>query len=106
MGEILVPKPISFERKGQHEFTKPIAKVSKELNIIIDKLLAIASGDDVKAAERACSKLLDYHMSMVESKNKDDIARKLLSLKNGAPQNLEKEDNTPTIDFNNVIEIN
>lgn len=106
MGDVLVPEKVNFERKTRHDFVKPINLVAKELEGIIAKLLKLADSEDEKIALQAMSKLLDYHKTMVEAKDKDELQRKFAQLKFGGPQNLVPEkDALPSVDFTRIQEV-
>jgi hypothetical protein len=104
--QLLVPTEISFNRRQAHPLQKTSKALSKEIESIIEKLLKLCNSQDEKTSERACSKLLDYHIEMISAIEKDEITRKLLSIKHGnGSRDLEESDNMPMIDFNSIQNI-
>ena len=104
--QLLIPTEISFNRRQAHPLQKTSKALSKEIDSIIEKLLKLCDNEDVKVSERACSKLLDYHMDMISAIEKDEITRKLLSIKHGnGSRDLEESDNMPTICFDTIQNI-
>lgn len=103
---LLIPTEISFNRRQAHPLQKTSKALSKEIEAIIEKLLKLCDNEDVKVSERACSKLLDYHMDMITMIERDEISRKLMSIKYGnGNKYLEEVDSMPQIDFNNIQDV-
>lgn len=103
---MLVPTEISFNRRQAHPLQKTSKALSKEVEAIIEKLLKLCNSQDEKTSERACSKLLDYHIEMITVIERDEIARKLMQIKHGnGSRDLEESDNMPQIDFNNIQDV-
>jgi hypothetical protein len=104
--QLLIPTEISFNRRQAHPLQKTSKALSKEIESIIEKLLKLCNSQDEKTSERACSKLLDYHIEMISAIEKDEITRKLLSIKHGnGSRDLEESDNMPTICFDTIQNI-
>lgn len=104
--QLLVPTEITFNRRQAHPLQKTSKALSKEIEAIIEKLLKLCDNEDVKVSERACSKLLDYHMDMITAIERDELSRKLMQIKHGGgSRDLQEMDNMPQIDFNNIQDV-
>ena len=104
--QLMIPTEISFNRRQSHPLQKTSKSLSKEIEGIIEKLLKLCDNEDVKVSERACSKLLDYHMDMISMIERDEISRKLMSIKYGnGSKDLSEIDSMPMINFNEIQSI-
>jgi hypothetical protein len=99
----------SFIRRSQHEMTKPIKLIGKELEGIIEKLLVLCTNEDKKIAVKAMETLLDYYANAVEMKSKDEILRMMAeSKKNGGMLGGSTADQrvVPMVNFGEIQDIN
>lgn len=104
--QLLIPTEISFNRRQSHPLLKTSKALSKEVEAIIEKLLKLCDSKDEKTSERACSKLLDYHIEMITAIERDEISRKLMEIKHGnGSRDLGETDSMPTICFDTIQEI-
>lgn len=107
MGVPLKVVETGFLKRQNHELSKPIRLIAKELEDIINRLLKLTESQDEKVAQKACESLLDYYAKMVEQKDRDEIQRRLAHIRYGGGKTLttEEEDDTPAIDFDNIQDV-
>jgi len=96
-------REVGFIRTNKHDIAPVIKKISKETDIIVDKLMKLVESEDPKVSHDACKTLLDYLERFTKLKDLDELQRLIANVKFGGPSQLEQDD-TPEINFSNIIE--
>lgn len=107
MGVPLKETPLTFRRRNKHPLDKLVKLTSKEMEDMLERLVALSQSKDEKIALGATKEYIDIHMTAAERVEKDDITRTLAEIKlNPGTKHLEvDEDDTPRIDFTEIQEV-
>lgn len=97
---------LSFRRRQKHALAKTIKLIDKETEVIVETLVELLKSEDEKVRLQAAAKLMDYQIAIAEHINRDEIQRVLLELKNPTgSRGLVEDDNSPSIDFSTIQNI-
>lgn len=103
---LAVVRENSFLRKQQHELAKPLKLIGREIDGIIERLVALSMSKDEKIAADALKTLLSYYKDCADLKSKDELTRLVAQAKigNGLGGSSVPEDNRPQICFDTIQE--
>lgn len=97
-----------FHRKQSHPLKDVLKKLNKESEGAVEMIVAVmnsAEADD-KTKLAAASKLLDLQRQVAQDINQDELQRLIANVKFGGPRQLEMDDDTPDVDFTQVLPAN
>lgn len=107
MGANLKVSEVGFHRKQSHPLSKLLRSLTAESTDAVEILVEIMNSKDSdnKIRLAAASKLLDLQRQIANDIEEDQLKRVLCNVKFGGPRDLEVDDDTPQIDFTQVIDV-
>jgi hypothetical protein len=97
-----------FARKSKHELADLLKKLNKESEGAVEMIVAIMTkkDQDERLVLQAASKLLDLQRQVAQDINNDKMQRLIANVKYGGPKQLTvEEDETPSINFTDIVEL-
>lgn len=107
MGVALKERPLTFRRKQKHELSELLKELKKEGVEALERLVELAkTTQDEKIRLNANTAVIEKLVEVAELVNKDETTRTLGEFKynKDGPRELE-EDDTPSIDFSNIQDV-
>jgi endonuclease III len=107
LGANLRVREVGFKRKQNHPLNKVLKSLTAESENAVDILVKLMTSEDTddKTKLAAASKLLDLQRQVAADINQDELQRLIANVKFGGPRELEVDDDTPQIDFTQVIDV-
>lgn len=108
MGANLKVRTVGFNRKQVHPLAKTLKALTAESQDAVDILVKIMNDPegDPKLKLAAASKLLDLQRQVAADINQDELQRIIGGIKYGGATQLEIDDDTPDVDFTQVLPAN
>lgn len=106
MGAQLKVVEQGFHRRQKHEAAVLVKLLSPEMRDAVDSLKELMASEDEKVKANALKMFFEVYRNAVNDVNTDQLQRLLANSKYGGPKELEVDDDTPDIDFTQVLPAN
>ena len=102
-----VAHEVGFARRQNHPLSKLLKTLTAESQDAVDELVKIMKTSESEKMRKECADIILSHLeSVAKTIENDSLMRTMANAKYGGPKELEVDDDTPDVDFTQVLPAN